>query len=131
MMNKKILIILGIIILIIIVISILLINNYNKSKRIELTYKSNGGVPFKWEYVIEDPTIVEFVKSYELKNENKGAIAGAPIYTNYVFKGLKEGTTTITFRYVSITDGHVAKEEINNIAVDKNKNIAIVVYATN
>ena len=128
-MNKKILIILGIIILLIIVVVVILINKDNDGKRIELTYKSNGGVPFKWEYTIEDPTIVEFVKSYELKNENKGAIVGAPIYTNYVFKGLKEGTTKVIFKYVSITDGHVAKEEVNTMQVDKNKNIAIVVYA--
>ena len=128
-MNRKLFIILGIVLLIIIVVVIILIDNNKNGKILELTYKSNGGVPFKWEYVIEDPSIVEFVKSYELKNENKGPIAGAPIYTNYVFRGLKEGTTTVTFRYVSITDGHVAKEEINNIAVDKNKNIAIVVFA--
>ena len=128
-MNKKILIILGIIILLIIVVVVIIINKDNDGKRIELTYKSNGGVPFKWEYAIEDPTIVEFVKSYELKNENKGAIVGAPIYTNYVFKGLKEGTTKVIFKYVSITDGHVAKEEVNTMQVDKNKNIAIVVYA--
>ena len=128
-MNKKILIILGIIILLIIVVVVIIINKDNDGKRIELTYKSNCGVPFKWEYTIEDPTIVEFVKSYELKNENKGAIVGAPIYTNYVFKGLKEGTTKVIFKYVSITDGHVAKEEVNTMQVDKNKNIAIVVYA--
>ena len=129
-MNKKLFIILGIILLIIILIIVILIDNNRNGKILELTYKSNGGVPFRWEYVIEDPSVVEFVKSYELENENKGPIAGAPIYTNYVFKGLKEGTTTITFRYVSIIDGRVSKEEVNNIAVDQNKNITIVVFAT-
>ena len=53
-------------------------------------------------------------------------MVGAPIKRKYVFKGLKEGTTTIIFRYVSITDGKVSEEEINNIKVDKNKNISLI-----
>ncbi len=72
-------------------------------KVLELTYEINAGIPFKWEYEIEDESIVKFVKSYVLKDENTGAKAGASVYTNYVFEGLKEGTTTITFKTVSIT----------------------------
>ena len=129
-MKKGIFIGLGVILIIIIVVIIKIFIS-DSSKKIELTYKSNGGVPFKWEFVIEDESVVEFVKSYELSNDNKGAIAGGPIYTNYVFKGLKEGTTTVTFKYVSITDGRVEKEEVNTLHVDKNKNIAVVIYAVN
>ena len=45
---------------------------------------------------------------------------------NYVFKGLKEGKTTIIFKYVSL-DGEVVKEEKQTVKVDKNKNISLVV----
>lgn len=103
-----------------------LLNINDSSKMLELTYKTNGGVPYKWEYEIEDKNIVEFVKSYELDNENNGQKVGTPIYTNYVFKGLKEGTTTITFKYINITDKTIEKEEKLNIKVNSNKNISLV-----
>lgn len=149
-MNKKIMIFTGIIILIIIsivtVIIVLNNNNNNKknnnisnnsnnisnintnnnSKELELTYKTNGGVPYKWEYEIENKDIVEFVKSYEVENKNKDGIVGASISTNYVFKGIKEGTTTITFKYVSIVDGSIDQKETHNVKVDNNQNISLI-----
>lgn len=109
------------------VVSACFINNYIPSKQLELTYYTNGGVPYKWEYQIEDESVVGFVESYEIDNKNKNGIVGAPISINYVFKGLKKGTTTITFKYVNITDGTIEKEEKHNIKVDKNKNISLVV----
>lgn len=96
------------------------------SKQLELTYKINAGIPFKWEYAIENPKIVKFVKSYVVKDENKGAIVGAPVYTNYVFKGLKEGTTTITFKYVNFTEGTITEERKHTVKVDENNNISLV-----
>ena len=107
------------------------INNTNGSKELELTYKSNGGVPYEWKYEIEDPSIVEFVKSYVIEDKNKEGMTGAPISTNYVFKGLKEGTTVVTFKYVSIVDGSIDKEEKNTIKVDKYKNISLQGNVTN
>lgn len=127
-MKKK--IIIGAVILLILVVTvivIIIVNKDDSSKRLELTYKTNGGVPFKWEYEIEDRSIVKFVKSYQIYNDNKGSKAGGPIYTNYVFKGLKEGKTKITFKYVSITDGRVAETEEHIAKVDKDGNIALVV----
>ena len=100
-MNKKIIIIVSLLLLVIIVIGVKI---FKDDSALELTYETNGGVPFKWEYQIEDESIVEYVKLYVVKDENKNGKVGAPIYTNYVFKGLKKGTTTITFRYVNIID---------------------------
>ena len=122
-MNKKIIIIVSLLLLVIIVIGIKL---FKDDSVLELTYETNGGVPFKWEYQIEDESIVEYVKSYVVKDENKNGKVGAPIYTNYVFKGLKKGTTTITFRYVNIIDNSISTEEIINIKVDSNKKISLV-----
>ena len=126
-MKTKKLIVVGIILIIVILITgIILIWQGKSSKQLELTYKINAGIPFNWEYEIADPSIVEFVKSYQIKNENKGSIVGAPIYTNYVFEGLKEGKTTITFKLVNITDGTIDKEEKYFIKVDNNKNILLI-----
>ena len=123
---KKLVIILSIILVFIIVGIIILLNCGEKNKQLELTYTTNGGVPYKWEYEISDNSIIEFVKSYEIENQNKDGMVGAPISTNYVFKGLKKGKATITFRYVSIIDGSISKEEIVNVKVDKNKNISLL-----
>ena len=119
---KKIIFIILFIIGLILGLTACLINN--EEKTLELTYNTNGGVPYEWKYEIEDKNIVEFVKSYEIENNNN--MVGAPISTNYVFKGLKKGTTTITFKYVNIIDGTIEKEEKLNIKVDKNKNISLV-----
>lgn len=121
---KKIIFIILFIIGLILGLTACLINN--EEKTLELTYNTNGGVPYEWKYEIEDKNIVEFVKSYEVENNNN--MVGSPISINYVFKGLKKGTTTITFKYVNITDGTIEKEEKFNIKVDKNKNISLVAH---
>ena len=99
----------------------------NNPKELELTYEINAGIPFKWEYEIEDESVVEFVKSYVVKDENTNGKVGASVYTNYVFKGLKEGETTITFKIVSITGKHDDMEkEVNRVKVDKDLNITLI-----
>ena len=123
-MNWKLLIVIGILLL-----GSLLIYLCSKktSKEIEITYKISAGIPFKTVYEIEDESIVQFVDSYVFKDENVGAIAGAPVYTNYVFKGLKEGTTTIIFKSVSIDNpDDYFNKEIYKVKVDNDNNISIV-----
>lgn len=93
---------------------------------LELTYEINAGIPFKWQYVIEDENIIEFVKSYVVRDDNKGGIVGASVYTNYVFRGLKEGTTTITFQYVNFTDNKVHKVKKHVVRVDDKLHVSIV-----
>ena len=95
-------------------------------KRIILTYKISGGIPFKWEFEIKDKDIVTFVKSHQIKKRFKKNLCGGPIYTNYVFEGLKEGKTTITFKYIDINDNKVVNKEITNVLVDNKNNISIV-----
>ena len=124
-MKTKILISLGIIIVLLIGLFITLkfLTPKKSPKQLELTYKINAGIPFRWEYEIEDESIVKFVKSYVVKDENKGAIVGAPVYTNYVFEGLKEGETTITFKFVNFTENTVSNKTKHYVKVDKNGNI--------
>ena len=127
-MNKKLLFaIIGIVIVAAIVGIVLFVMKGNGgSNTIEFTYKTNGGVPYEWKYEIENKDIVEFVKQYEVDNQNGDDMVGAPISNNYVFKGLKKGTTTITFKYVNIVDGSVDKEEKLNVKVDGRRNISLV-----
>ena len=95
-------------------------------KQLELTYEINAGIPFRWEYEIEDESIVKFVKSYVVKDENTGAKVGASVYTNYVFEGLKEGITTITFKYVNFADNYVSGERKHIVKVDNDHNISLI-----
>lgn len=98
----------------------------NASKKLELTYEINAGIPFRWEYEIKDSTIAAFEKSYVVKDENKGGLVGGKVATNYVFKGLKKGKTIITFKFVNFTTNKVEKEEKHNVKVDDNLNISLV-----
>lgn len=125
-MNKKIILI--VIAIIICLIIYLIVSNISSSNYLELTYQTNGGVPFNWEYEIENPDIVEFVKSYIIEDENKKGLVGAPIKTNYVFKGVKKGKTTITFKYVNVIDGTIEKEDKLNVKVDKRGNISLYIW---
>lgn len=126
-MKKKIILILSLILIIVLTgTTILISKTFNTSKKLELTYNTNAGVPYKWEYEIEDPTIVKFYKKYEIENENKNELVGGKISTNYVFKGLRRGKTTITFKYIDIRTNKVEKEEKLNIRVDKFRNISLV-----
>ena len=133
-MNTKVLIIIGIIILIAIVVLIIILpkkeeDNDNKKnlKELEITKEINAGIPFKWEYEIKDSDIIEFSNSYVLRDDNTGGKVGASVYTNYVFKGLKAGETTITFRMVSITNEYEPTDEVvYNIKVDNELNIYLI-----
>ena len=73
---KKIIFIILFIIGLILGLTACLINN--EEKTLELTYNTNGGVPYEWKYEIEDKNIVEFVKSYEVENNNNNMV-GSPI----------------------------------------------------
>ncbi len=126
-MNKKLMIGTGILfVAVLFVVLKIIIPSTTGSKELELTYKTNGGVPYKWEYKIEDESIVEFVKTKDTTSEKDKKIAGGPVYINYIFKGLKEGKTTITFKYVNITDGSIEKEDKVTVKVDKFRNISLV-----
>ena len=124
-MDKKYLIIIGIIILIIVGVILFFIFKDNSSKTLELTYQTSKGIPFRWEYEIEDESIVKLERSF-VDDENKRQKGGI-VYNHYVFKGLKEGKTTIRFKYVEFTKDRVEREEVVNVKVDKFKNISLVV----
>ena len=126
-MNKKVMIGIGIVFLAaLFVVLKIVIPSMTGSKELELTYKTNGGVPYKWEYKIEDESIVEFVKTKDVTSESDKELTGGPVYINYIFKGLKEGKTTIIFKYINITDNSIEKEEKVEVKVDKYKNISLI-----
>lgn len=115
-----------IIFLLILILFIIIFFKVRSLFRLELVYKNNAGIPYEWQYKIEDKSIVKLDKCYVVKDENKNGKTGAPIHTKYVFVGLKKGNTKIKFKYVNFVDKKVIKEDVYNVKVESNKRIYLV-----
>ena len=63
-MDKKKLIIIGIILLIIVGVILFFLLKDDSSKTLELTYETSKGIPYRWEYEIEDDSIVKLKKAF-------------------------------------------------------------------
>lgn len=112
-------------ILICILLAVIVIFNFNDkdNKNLEITVSTNGGVPYEWKYEIEDKAIVSFVKKYAIEKSKN--LEGGKVDINFVFKGLKKGTTTIKLQYVSLIDNSIEKEQKYYVIVDKYNNISL------
>ena len=105
------------VIVILFVSSMILGLNHKDGRTVEIVLRTNGGVPYKWEYVIEDDTII---KCKKVRTESKDSnIDGGIIYQYYSFEGLKEGTTTILFEYKDILEQSVNERKKYNVSVDE------------
>ena len=126
-MNKKVLlIIVGIVLVVLIGIVLLIV--FNTPNQIEITREETRGVPYKWEFEIDDDSIVKFVKSYSLDKNMK--TKGGTENINYVFKGLKKGTTKVIFRKVDLHSGEIVSEDTINFRVDARKHISLLAIPT-
>lgn len=131
MSRKKVIIwtILGVLIIVLIIISSTISGSLNKTviaKKLEITKEINAGIPYEWKYEIKDTDIVECSEIYVLNDENINGKVGAPVNRNYVFRGLKKGTTTITFKFVSITDEKDSTIETYKVKVDRDLNVSLI-----
>ena len=90
-----------------------------KSKNLEIVYDINAGIPFRWEYEIEDNTICEFVESKSVGEKAKEPICGGKVEISYIFRGLKSGKTRINFKLINFADNYLSRIDEYNIKVDK------------
>ena len=97
--------------------------NSTKTASNEIVVTTNGGVPYVWEYEIKDQSIIKFdnntVKNLDPDSE------GGRIEEHYTFKGLKKGTTTITFKYTDVRDNKAKETKEYKVTVDKDLNVTI------
>ena len=96
------------------------------SKKLEIKYNINSGIPFKWEYEILDNDIVEFINKKTVGEKTKEPICGGSLTIYYYFKGIKKGNTVMKFRLINFADNYIEREEEYNISVDKNLNLKII-----
>lgn len=120
-------IIVGIILIIGSVVLVILNPFGERNKNLEITVNTNGGVPYKWVYEIEDESVVQYVKDYVVEKNTDKNVEGGRVQINYVFKGVKPGNTKVKLKYVSIVDGSVDTEESYNLKVDRRNNVSLVV----
>ena len=64
-----------------------------------LKLQENASTGYKWEITVEDEKIAK-IESNEYTEQTKEDIVGAPGVRTVKIAGVKEGTTTITFKYV-------------------------------
>ena len=119
---KKVFYVVGCILLLVIFVLLFLLLSNNKSK-VDIKLMTNGGVPYKWEYTIDDTSIVKVKKEYSKELDKD--INGGRVENHFVFVAKKEGKTKVTFKYKSINNDSVISEEKYVLVVDKDKNIKI------
>ena len=96
------------------------------SKLLEIKYENSSGIPFRWEYEIENKEICEFVKFKKQGEKTKRPICGGSIEKTYYFKGIKEGTTKIIFKHINFADNYLSEINEYTIEVDSKLNISIL-----
>lgn len=99
-------------------------NKQNVGNTAEIVVEESGSIPYSWEYSIADKEIVEYSTTKEDAN-NDSEMIGNATKVHYIFKGLKEGRTTIKFELKSVTDNEVTETKTYEVIVDKNLNITI------
>lgn len=106
-------------------------NLWKKEKKknqniLEIKYDISSGIPFRWEYEIENKKICELTKSTAKGEKTKEPICGGNVETTYFFKGLKRGITIIRFKLINIGDGYISKIDEYKIEVDENLKINLI-----
>ena len=97
--------------------------NKKDDKVLELSIRTSAGIPFRWEYVIEDESIIELVGEKTVSLSKQKHLCGGPLNLIYSFKGLKEGETKVFFNHIYIGDERVDSTIEYNIVVDSDLKI--------
>lgn len=69
----------------------------SKNNKIGISLEGNATTGYEWTYSISNEEILEETKN-EYITKDTGLVGASGVY-NFEFKGLKEGTTNITFIY--------------------------------
>lgn len=98
------------------------INLNNNTKELKINLYSNSSTGYEWTYKVSNEDIIKISKSY--KTNCPSDVSGCGGENVYTIKPLKEGKTTITFKYArSWEQSEYDLDAIYEIEVDKDLNI--------
>ena len=88
--------------------------------------QENASTGYKWEIKVADESIAK-IESNEYTEKTSEDIVGAPGFRTIKVAGLKEGTTTITLKYVGPGKKKpVAKTLVYDVTVNADKDASLV-----
>lgn len=89
--------------------------------------QENASTGYSWEYVIDSDGIFDVESNEYTQPETKENLVGVPGYRTFRLVGVKEGSTSITFNYVSPgSKKKVSKTATYEVTVDKDLNVLVV-----
>ena len=117
-------VVLGIVAIVVVIMSIIKMSQMAPGS-VKITLETNGGVPYKWSYEIDDDSVIEYV-GVESKDLDPGMDGGA-VEETYSFKALKTGETDVVFEYKDITEdgGDVMETKVYHMTVDDKLDISV------
>lgn len=117
-------VVLGIVAIVVVIMSIIKMSQTAPGS-VKITLETNGGVPYKWSYEIDDDSVIEYV-GVESKDLDPGMDGGA-VEETYSFKALKTGETDVVFEYKDITEdgGDVMETKVYHVTVDDKLDISV------
>lgn len=117
-------VVLGIVAIVVVIMSIIKMSQTAPGS-VKITLETNGGVPYKWSYEIDDDSVIEYV-GVESKDLDPGMDGGA-VEETYSFKALKTGETDVVFEYKDITedDGDAMETKVYHVTVDDKLDISV------
>ena len=96
----------------------------SEAQNITVVLEGNTTTGYSWSYKIKDNSIVQYVSDEYKTNNTSPMMMGAGGKHYFVFKAVKQGSTTITFDYARHWNGgQTAGIRVIKVTVDGNLNV--------
>ncbi len=94
-----------------------------------IALKSNPSTGFDWDFEISDTRIVIATDNHFISGDTSGITAGAPGTRVFSFRGLAEGTATVTFNYLRPWEGEAIRTVVIKITVAADKTLSALLVS--
>ena len=99
--------------------------NASEAKMGEITLHGNLSTGYEWQYNIINEDVAEIVDEKIVSDDETGTLCGAGETHTWKVKGLKEGSTEVTFNYLRPWESEIDKNVTYIVSVDSNLNVTI------
>lgn len=91
--------------------------------RVTVYGEANSG--YEWRSSIKDESIAEIIKKPYIADEITGELVSSKEPNEFIIKGLKKGSTEVTFNYVDPVKGEIVKKQTYSVKVDANLKVTV------